>query len=139
MQNNFQSVFFKRRVVRGITLYVSTHNKVFGLLYEWMCSVYCRILSSTENTHFLFQDCSTEHAVLTQLQFKLYFPLNFSIYLFSERIPSTVTRISEFNIDTYYFAVQSLLKFNHMSFIPFYSVQIHSSTLHFVAIFFAFP
>ena len=75
VQNNFHPVFLKRRVVRGMTLYVSTHIKVFGFLYEWMCSVYCRILSSTKNIHFLFQDCSTEHTVLSQLQLKLYFPV----------------------------------------------------------------
>ena len=60
------------------------------------------------------------------------------MYLFSERIPSTVTRISEFNIDKYYFAVQSFLKFNHVLYTILFSPD-PQFMLHFVAIFFAFP
>lgn len=80
VQINFQwakwvHIKFQGRSVRGrkYPLYVSIHIKMFDSLYERMCSVYYRVLSSTESTHSLCQDCSAEQ--MSQLQVKLYFPL----------------------------------------------------------------
>lgn len=42
MQNSFSGVFLKRRAGRGgkYTWYDTIHIKIFGTLYEWVCSVH---------------------------------------------------------------------------------------------------